>query len=123
MSLDVAHALHPNYPDKNDLTNHVCLGNGVALKLSSRQAYATDSSFVSIIQALCEKNQIPYKKFVNRSDLRGGSTLGSITSARLNIPCVDAGVPLLSMHSARELIACEDQTALCRLAAALFCTE
>ena len=123
LSLDVAHALHPNYPDKNDLTNHVCLGDGVALKLSSRQAYATDSSFVSIIQALCEKNQIPYKKFVNRSDLRGGSTLGSITSARLNIPCVDAGVPLLSMHSARELIACEDQTALCRLAAALFCTE
>lgn len=120
LSLDVAHALHPNYPDKNDLTNHVCLGDGVALKLSSRQAYATDSSFVSIIQALCEGNRIPYKKYVNRSDLRGGSTLGSITSAKLNIPCVDAGVPLLSMHSARELIACEDQTALCRLAAALF---
>lgn len=120
LSLDVAHALHPNYPDKNDLTNHVCLGDGVALKLSARQAYATDSSFVSIIQALCQDNGIPYKKYVNRSDLRGGSTLGSITSAKLAIPCVDAGVPLLSMHSARELIACEDQDALCRLALALF---
>lgn len=120
LSLDVAHALHPNYPDKNDLTNHVCLGDGVALKLSARQAYATDSSFVSIIQALCQNNGIPYKKYVNRSDLRGGSTLGSITSAKLTIPCVDAGVPLLSMHSARELIACDDQNALCRLALALF---
>lgn len=120
LSLDVAHALHPNYPDKNDLTNHVCLGDGVALKLSSKQSYATDSSFVSVIQALCEEHEIPYKKYVNRSDLRGGSTLGSILSARLNIPCVDAGVPLLSMHSARELIACRDQAALCQLSVSLF---
>lgn len=120
LSLDVAHAMHPNYPDKNDLTNHVCLGDGIALKLSSKQSYATDASYVSILQALCEENHIPYKKYVNRSDMRGGSTLGSITSAKLNIPCVDAGVPLLSMHSARELMACEDQTALCKLATALF---
>lgn len=120
LSLDVAHAMHPGYPDKNDLTNHVCLGDGVALKLSAKQSYATDSSYVSIIQSICQKNRIPYAKYVNRSDLRGGNTLGSISSARLNIPCVDAGVPLLSMHSARELMACEDQRALCRLAAALF---
>lgn len=120
LSLDVAHAMHPGYPDKNDLTNHVCLGDGVVLKLSAKQSYATDSSFVSVIQSICQKNDIPYTKYVNRSDLRGGKTLGSICSARLNIPCVDAGVPLLSMHSARELMACEDQTALCRLATALF---
>lgn len=120
LSLDVAHAMHPGYPDKNDLTNHVCLGDGVALKLSARQAYATDSYYVSIIQSLCKEQNIPYAKYVNRSDIRGGSTLGSISSAKLSIPCVDAGVPLLSMHSARELMACDDQKALCRLAEALF---
>lgn len=120
LSLDVAHAMHPAYPDKNDLTNHVCLGGGVALKLSARQAYATDSLYVSIIQSLCGERGIPYTKYVNRSDIRGGSTLGSISSAKLSIPCVDAGVPLLSMHSARELMACADQKALCGLAEALF---
>lgn len=120
LSLDVAHGAHPAYSDKNDLTNHVCLGDGVALKLSARQAYATDSFYVSMIQSLCKKHGIPYAKYVNRSDIRGGSTLGSISSAKLNIPCVDAGVPLLSMHSARELMACEDQKALCELAKALF---
>lgn len=120
LSLDVAHAAHPGYPDKNDLTNHVCLGDGVVLKLSARQSYATDSYYVSIVESICQKNQIPYTKYVNRSDLKGGNTLGSISSARLNIPCIDAGVPILSMHSARELMACEDQNALCRLAAALF---
>lgn len=121
LSLDVAHAMHPAYPDKNDLTNQVCLGDGVALKLSARQAYATDAQFVSIIQALCREHGIPCAKYVNRSDIRGGSTLGSISSAKLGMPCVDAGVPLLSMHSARELMACKDQEALCRLAEALFC--
>lgn len=120
LSLDVAHGMHPAYPDKNDPTNHVCLGDGVAIKLSARQSYATDASYVSIIQALCEEYHIPYSKYVNRSDIRGGSTLGSISSAKLGIPCVDAGVPLLSMHSARELMACSDQTALCRLAKAVF---
>lgn len=120
LSLDVAHGTHPAHPDKNDLTNHVCLGDGVALKLSARQAYATDSFYVSIIESLCKEHGIPYAKYVNRSDIRGGSTLGSISSARLSIPCVDAGVPLLSMHSARELMACGDQKALCELAKALF---
>lgn len=120
LSLDVAHGMHPNHPDKNDVTNHVCLGSGVTLKLSSRQSYATDASYVSIMQGLCEKYDIPYAKYVNRSDIKGGMTLGSISSAMLNIPCVDAGVSLLSMHSARELMACADQTALCRLAEVFF---
>lgn len=120
LSLDVAHALHPAYTEKNDITNKVCLGDGVCLKLSARQSYSTDSSYIGVIQGLCEKYDIPYGKFVNRSDQRGGSTLGTVASAALNIPCVDAGVPLLSMHSARELIALNDQAALCELAKKLF---
>jgi len=120
LSLDVAHALHPAYTDKNDLTNRLGLGNGVCLKLSARQSYATDSTYVSVIQALCDTNQIPYGKFVNRSDVRGGSTLGTVVSTSLSMPCVDAGVWLLSMHSARELIAINDQTALCELGEKFF---
>lgn len=120
LSMDTAHAMHPNFTDKNDVTNQVCLGDGVALKLSSRQAYATDSTYISMIQALCDKHDIPYSKYVNRSDIKGGTTLGSISSALLNIPCVDVGVPVLSMHSAREFMACKDQSALCALAMALF---
>lgn len=120
LSLDVAHAVHPAYTEKSDLTNKVCLGDGVCLKLSARQSYATDATYISILQGICEQNQIPYGKFVNRSDSRGGSTLGTVASAALNIPCVDAGVPLLSMHSARELIAIRDQCALCELTEKIF---
>lgn len=120
LSLDVAHALHPAYPEKNDPTNKVCLGDGVCIKLSARQSYATDATQVSIIQGLCDQNKIPYGKFSNRSDKRGGSTLGTVASAAINIPCVDAGVPLLSMHSARELIALSDEQALIELSKKLF---
>ena len=120
LSLDVAHALHPAHSDKNDPTNRFCLGDGVCIKLSARQSYATDSSFTSIIQAICEKHGIPYAKFVNRSDQRGGSTLGTVISSSLCMPCVDAGVFLLSMHSARELIAIRDQVALCELSEKFF---
>lgn len=120
LSLDVAHAMHPNHPEKCDIKNQITMGDGIALKLSSSQSYATDTAYVSIIEALCRKNQIPYRKFSNRSDIRGGSTLGSISSAMLNIPTVDAGVPMLAMHSAREIIHIRDQEALENLTAAFF---
>lgn len=120
LSLDVAHAMHPNHQEKCDIKNQIVMGDGIALKLSSSQSYATDASYISIIEALCRKNQIPYRKFSNRSDIRGGSTLGSISSAMLNIPTVDAGIPMLAMHSAREIIHIRDQEALERLTAVFF---
>ena len=69
---------------------------------------------------ICEKDQIPYQKFVNRSDLAGGGTLGSIASALLPVKTVDIGIPLLAMHSARELMAAADQQALKDLVSAYF---
>lgn len=120
LSLDVAHALHPNYPEKCDIKNQIVMGDGVALKLASSQAYATDSAYVSIVESLCRANQIPYRKFSNRSDIRGGSTLGSISSTMLNMPAVDLGVPMLAMHSSREIIHMQDQLALENLIAAFF---
>ncbi len=115
LSLDVAHALHPNKMEKYDPVDRICLNEGVALKLSVSQAYATDASCVSTIEQLCLENSIPCRKFSNRSDIRGGSTLGSISSCFMNMRAVDAGVPILAMHSARELMGCRDQAALTRL--------
>ena len=112
LSLDVAHAIHPNHPEKCDVKNQITMGDGVAIKLAASQSYATDASHASVIQALCQSNGIPYRKFSNRSDSRGGSTLGSISSAFLNMPTVDAGIPILAMHSSRELMHVNDQKAL-----------
>ncbi len=120
LSLDVAHAIHPNHPEKCDIKNQITMGDGVAIKLASSQSYATDASHASVIQGLCIRNKIPYKKFSNRSDSRGGSTLGSISSAFLNIPTVDAGIPILAMHSSRELMHIQDQKALNDLVKAYF---
>lgn len=112
LSLDVAHAHHPNYEQKSDPNLRVICGQGPALKLSYSQRYATDTKAVGIVSQLCEANHIPYQKFVNRSDIPGGSTLGTITSAYLPMLTVDLGIGVLAMHSARELMAGEDQEAL-----------
>ena len=115
LSLDVAHAFHPNKAEKYDPVNRISLNEGVSLKLAVSQAYATDATHVSVIEDLCRRNEIPCRKFSNRSDIRGGSTLGSISSCLLNMPAVDAGVPILAMHSARELMGARDQWALAEL--------
>lgn len=123
LSVDVAHAIHPNHPEKCDIKNQILLNDGVCLKMAANQAYATDASSVAIIEALCRENHIPHKKFSNRSDAKGGSTLGSISSAALTMKAVDIGVPLLAMHSAREVMGMEDQAALEQLVTCFFCAE
>lgn len=112
LSLDVAHAVHPNHSEKCDIKNQVYLNDGFCLKLASNQAYATDSAAVGVIESICADHQIAYKKFSNNSDIKGGSTLGSISSACLGIRTIDAGVPILAMHSAREVMGIRDQEAL-----------
>ncbi|MCI8567245.1 MAG: M18 family aminopeptidase [Lachnospiraceae bacterium] len=120
LSLDVAHAAHPNVPEKADIVNRPVLGGGVTLKLSASQSYANDCEAAAAVQSLCERAGIPYQRFVNRSDMRGGGTLGSIASAGLPMRTMDAGISILAMHSARELMAARDQLALERLVQALF---
>ena len=112
LSLDVAHALHPNAPEKNDVTNFPVLNGGVVLKTACSQSYAGDAEAVAVIRSLCDVNGIPCQQFVNRSDMRGGSTLGSILSANLPMRTMDAGAPILAMHSARETMGCSDQNAM-----------
>ena len=120
LSVDVGHALHPNYADKNDPTNKNILGKGICIKESSTQSYATDCEAVAVIQQICESQKIPFQKFVNRSDGTSGSTLGSIASAFLPVKTVDIGVPLLAMHSSRELMGTADQESLVRAVKAFY---
>ena len=120
LSVDVAHGIHPNQAGKMDLTNKPVLGRGFCIKEASSQSYATDCEAIAIIQQICEREKIAYQKFVNRSDMPGGSTLGSIASALLPVKTVDIGIPLLAMHSARELMGSADQQALKDLVTAYF---
>lgn len=120
LSVDVAHALHPNQPGKMDVTNKPVLGKGFCIKEACSQSYATDCESVAIIQQICEAKEIPYQKFVNRSDMVGGGTLGAIASALLPVKTVDVGIPLLAMHSARELMGSKDMDSLKDMVTAYF---
>ena len=120
LSVDVGHGLHPNKADKNDPTNKDILGKGICIKEASGQAYATDCEAVAVVQQICEAEGIPYQKFVNRSDGTSGGTLGSIASAFFPVKTVDVGVPLLAMHSSRELMGTEDQGSLVRAVKAFY---
>ena len=118
LSCDAAHALHPNHPEYADPLCAPVLGGGVALKRSAR--YSSDAETCAVVRGLCERYGIPLQTYMNRADLPGGSTVGSIASSLLAMPAADIGVPLLAMHSARELMGLGDQDAFCRLCAAFF---
>ncbi len=120
LSVDVAHGLHPNQPGKMDITNKPVLGGGFCIKEACSQSYATDCESVAIVQQICSAKDIPYQKFVNRSDMPGGGTLGAIAASLLPIKTVDIGIPLLAMHSARELMGSRDIDALKNLVTAFF---
>ncbi len=102
ISADLAHAVHPNYADLADPTHRPKLNGGPVIKMAANQAYASDAFSAAVFAELCTKANIPCQYFVNRSDMRGGSTIGPITSAYLPIPTVDVGTPIWGMHSARE---------------------
>lgn len=112
LSVDVSHAYHPSYSGKYDITNRHVLNQGLAIKQACNQSYATDSEMVGIVQQICEKEGIAYKKFLKHSDSVGGGTLGSIASAMLPIRTADIGVPLWAMHSSRETMGAKDYEAL-----------
>ncbi|ABK61088.1 M18 family aminopeptidase [Clostridium novyi] len=108
ISSDSAHAVHPNKGEKCDPTNRPKLNKGPAIKIAASQSYTSDSNSSSVFKALCSKADVPVQEFVNRSDERGGSTIGPISSTHLNIRSVDIGTPLLAMHSIRELCGVDD---------------
>ncbi len=115
LSVDVAHAVHPNRPEKYDPNNQTVLNGGIVIKIDSNQRYTFDTEAIAIVQQICDKAGVKYQKFVNRSDMPGGGTIGSIISSWLPMKTVDLGVPLLAMHSAREMMGAEDQEHLEKL--------
>ena len=120
LSVDVAHGSHPNHMGKMDPTNHPILGKGFCIKKAVSQSYATDSTAIAIVQQLCDNKQIPWQVFMNRADEPGGSTLGAVAAGFLPVLTVDMGVPVLAMHSARELMAEADMKAMSELLATFF---
>lgn len=108
ISGDVAHAIHPAHPEKHDPNLRTRLGGGPVIKLSARQSYVTQSKDYTVYEQICEKAGVPVQKFTNRSDMRGGSTIGPVTAGQIPCRIVDMGVPILAMHSARELMAVKD---------------
>lgn len=112
LSVDVAHGLHPNKTGKTDITNKPVLNKGLCIKQACSQSYATDSETAAIFCQICDSKAIPYQRYMNRSDAVGGGTLGNLVASTLPVKSMDIGVPILAMHSARELMGAEDIDAL-----------
>lgn len=102
VSADNAHAWHPNYSEKYDPTNHPVLGGGPVIKFNAAQKYASDAVSAAVFAELCRKAGVPCQRFVNHSDVAGGSTLGNILASSIPLRGVDMGNAILAMHSCRE---------------------
>lgn len=110
VSADNAHAWHPNYAEKYDPTNHALLGGGPVIKFNAAQKYASDAPSAAIFASICQKAGVPCQRFVNHSDVAGGSTLGNILASSIPLQGVDMGNAILAMHSCRETGSTTDHT-------------
>ena len=110
VSADMAHALHPNHPDKHDPVNRPIINAGPVIKIEGNQKYTTDSNSSAVFEMICKDAAIPCQKFVNRSDMLGGGTLGNVSAGQLAINSVDVGNPMWAMHSVRETSGVDDHT-------------
>jgi len=108
VSLDMAHATHPNYPERHDPGHELHINGGPVIKINANQRYATESSTEASFEIACSAAGVPYQKWVMRTDMACGSTIGPITAGRLGMRCVDVGNPQLGMHSARETAGVDD---------------
>ncbi len=115
LSADNGHALHPNYPEKCDVTNRPVMGRGVLLKFAGNQKYTTDAYSAAKVRLLAERAGVPLQDYHNRSDIPGGSTLGNLSVHQLGIHSADIGIAQLAMHSAYETCACSDLADLYKL--------
>lgn len=108
ISADNAHALHPNYAEKYDPTNHPVMHGGPVIKFNASQKYASDADSAAVFRSICEKAGVPCQTFVNHSDVAGGSTLGNILTSQIPLRGVDMGNPIWAMHSVRETGSVQD---------------
>ncbi len=120
VSTDNAHGIHPNYTDRHDANHGPILNKGPVIKVNANQRYATNSETEGYFSLLCEKNKVPCQKFVSRTDMACGTTIGPITAKEIGVRTLDVGVPPFAMHSIRELAGTEDPFHLYRALSAFF---
>jgi aspartyl aminopeptidase len=114
LSVDMTHALHPNYMEKAEPRHQVLMGKGIVIKSNAQYRYASDAISSAWVVDLCQENNIPYQHFVSRGDIPAGTTIGPIHAGLTGMPTVDIGIPQLSMHSCRELVDVQDHLCLCQ---------
>ncbi|MFT5733948.1 MAG: aspartyl aminopeptidase, partial [Planctomycetota bacterium] len=103
ISADMAHAVHPNYADLHEPGHHIHLNEGPVIKINANQRYATEAGTEAQFQLACERAGVPVQKWVMKTNMACGSTIGPLTAAQHGMPTVDVGIAQLSMHSAREM--------------------
>ena len=108
LSIDNAHGLHPNHPELYDTNNHPLLNEGVVIKVNASQSYVSDSLSMALFKRMCDEKNIKYQLFANRSDSRGGSTLGNISNSNISLLSIDLGLASLAMHSSYETAGARD---------------
>jgi len=118
LSADMSHAWHPAFPQKFDQNHRPIVNAGPVLKINNNQRYTTQAPTEGLFVKLCKENQIPFQKFVNRSDLSCGSTIGPLTASQLGISSFDVGAPMFAMHSIRESAGVKDHYYMMELMAA-----
>ena len=114
ISADMAHALHPNYVERHDPTNHPVLNGGPVIKFNANQKYVTDADSAAVFTTICRLAGVPCQQFVNHSDMAGGSTLGHVLLSQMEMRGVDIGNPMWGMHSVRETGGVQDQAYVTR---------
>jgi aspartyl aminopeptidase len=120
ISADNAHAIHPGYGDRQDANHAPVLNGGPVIKAHAGRKYATDGASAALFMQACERAGVPFQRFVNRSDVRSGGTIGSMTAAQLGIPICDVGAAQYGMHSVRETAGTWDHWYMARAMGAFF---
>lgn len=123
LSIDNAHANHPNRPEMSDPTTDVRLNGGIVIKFNANQSYTSDGLSSSIVKMICDKNELRYQEYTNRNDLRGGSTLGNISNSEVSLTTVDIGLAQLAMHSANEIMGAKDVDDMVKLVEAFYSSK
>ena len=108
LSGDMAHATHPNYPERHEPGHRIAINGGPVLKVNQNLRYASDAVGEAIFALACDTAGVPMQRYTHRADLPCGSTIGPITATRTGLTTIDVGAPQLAMHSARELMGAED---------------